>query len=281
LNPQEEWSEIIEPHSPWYNFKIRELWQYRDLVRIFVRRDIVSVYKQTLLGPLWFFLGPLFTVMTFTLVFNNIANISTDGIPAPLFYLSGTTLWNYFSTCFTGASTTFVANAGLFGKVYFPRLAAPISLVLSNLLKFGIQLLMFLCFWVYYYTQGEIKPNSYLLLLPFLIIIMGGISLGTGLIVSSLTTKYRDLSFFISFGVTLLMYITPVIYPVSAIPDLYKPFVVYNPLAPIIETFRFGFTGAGYFSWNTLFFSFLFMLFVLISGIAIFNRTERTFMDTV
>ncbi len=281
MNPQEEWSEIIEPHSPWYNFKIRELWQYRDLVRIFVRRDIVSVYKQTLLGPLWFFLGPLFTVMTFTLVFNNIANISTDGIPAPLFYLSGTTLWNYFSTCFTGASTTFVANAGLFGKVYFPRLAAPISLVLSNLLKFGIQLLMFLCFWVYYYTQGEIKPNSYLLLLPFLIIIMGGISLGTGLIVSSLTTKYRDLSFFISFGVTLLMYITPVIYPVSAIPDLYKPFVVYNPLAPIIETFRFGFTGAGYFSWNTLFFSFLFMLFVLISGIAIFNRTERTFMDTV
>ena len=278
---EEHWTEVIRPQTSWFNFHFKELWAYRDLIAIFVRRDIVSIYKQTVLGPLWFFLGPLFTVVMYTFVFSEIANISTDQVPAPLFYLSGTTLWNYFSACFGGASSTFVSNAGIFGKVYFPRLAAPISLILSNLLKFGIQLLMFLCFWGYYWYQGAIQPNGFILLLPLLIVLMGGIALGTGIIVSALTTKYRDLSFFISFGVTLLMYATPVIYPVSAIPEAYRWVALYNPISPIIESFRYGFTGSGYFSWEGLLYSTSFMCVVLFFGIALFNRTERTFMDTV
>ena len=275
------WTEVIEPKRSLFNLNLSELWHYRDLILIFVRRDIVSVYKQTVLGPLWFFLGPLFTVYTFVFVFNQIANISTDNVPAPLFYLAGTTLWNYFQACLTGTSSTFISNAGIFGKVYFPRLVSPISMVISNLLKFGIQLLMFLCFWTYYYSQGTIKPNIYLLLFPFLIFLMGGMALGVGIIISSLTTKYRDLSYFIGFGISLLMYATPVIYPISAIPDMYKPFVEFNPIAPIIETFRFGFTGSGYFSWNGLIYSSVFTLTVLFIGIILFNKIERTFMDTV
>jgi lipopolysaccharide transport system permease protein len=281
-NSQEEiWTEVILPRSSWLNFHLKELWEYRDLIGIFVRRDIVSIYKQTILGPLWFFLGPLFTVITYTFVFSGIAKISTDNIPAPLFYLTGTTLWNYFSACFGGASSTFVSNAGIFGKVYFPRLAAPISLILSNLLKFGIQLVMFLCFWGYYWYEGAIHPNIAVLLLPFLVLLMGGIALGTGIIVSAMTTKYRDLTFFISFGVTLLMYATPVIYPVSAIPISYQWIAMYNPISPIIESFRYGFTGSGYFTWWSLLYSAGFMCFVMVFGVALFNRTERTFMDTV
>ena len=216
---EENWTEVIEPNKSLFNLNFKELWKYRDLILIFVRRDIVSVYKQTVLGPLWFFLGPLFTVFTFVFVFSQIAKISTDSIPAPLFYLAGTTLWNYFQSCLSGTSNTFISNAGIFGKVYFPRLVSPISMVISNLLKFGIQLLMFLCFWGYYYYKGSITPNIYILLLPFLIILMGAMALGIGIIISSLTTKYRDLSYFIGFGISLLMYITPVIYPISAIPD--------------------------------------------------------------
>lgn len=277
----ENWSEIISPKKSLFHLNLRELWDYRDLVWIFVKRDIISVYKQTLFGPIWFFLGPIFTVLTFTFVFSGIAHISTDNIPAPLFYLAGTTMWNYFQSCFTGTSSTFVSNASIFGKVFFPRLISPISLILSNLLKFSIQLLMFLFFWVYYWHEGSISPNYYLLLLPLLIILMGGIALGTGIIVSALTTKYRDLNYFISFGISLLMYATPVIYPVSAIPALYKPLVIYNPISPIIETFRFGFTGSGYFSWGGLLYSSLFMSVILIIGILLFNKIERTFMDTV
>lgn len=277
----ENWSQIIEPQNKWLKLNIKEVWEYRDLILIFVRRDIVSIYKQTIFGPLWFFLGPLFTVVTFTFVFNTIANIPTDGIPAPLFYLAGTTLWNYFQACFGGTSSTFASNAGIFGKVYFPRLVSPISLIISNLLKFSVQLIMFLIFWGYYLYKGEIAPNKYLLLLPLLIILMGGIAFGGGLITTALTTKYRDLAYFISFGVTLLMYATPIIYPVSAIPELYKPLVIYNPIAPIVETFRYGFTGSGTFSWFALAYSSLFTLIICFIGILLFNRVEKTFMDTV
>lgn len=278
---KENWTEVIEPKKSLFNLNLKELWKYRDLILIFVRRDIVSVYKQTVLGPLWFFLGPLFTVFTFVFVFNQIAKISTDNIPAPLFYLAGTTLWNYFQACLSGTSNTFISNAGIFGKVYFPRLVSPISMVISNLLKFGIQLLMFLCFWGYYYSKGSIAPNIYILLLPFLILLMGAMALGIGIIISSLTTKYRDLTYFIGFGISLLMYATPVIYPISAIPDMYKPIVEYNPIAPIIETFRFGFTGSGYFTWNGLIYSSVFTIIVLFVGTILFNKIERTFMDTV
>jgi lipopolysaccharide transport system permease protein len=278
---KETWTEVIQPKKSVFQLNLSEIWNYRDLIWIFVRRDIVSVYKQTVLGPLWFFLGPIFTVFTFVFVFNQIANISTDNIPAPLFYLAGTTLWNYFQACITGTSSTFISNANIFGKVYFPRLVSPISMVISNLLKFGIQLLMFLCFWIYYLAQGTIHPNAYISLLPLLVLLMGGMALGMGIIISSLTTKYRDLSYFIGFGITLIMYATPVIYPVSAIPEMYKPFVIYNPIAPIIETFRYGFTGSGYFSWNGLIYSSVFTVVVLLIGTVLFNKIERTFMDTV
>ena len=278
---KETWTEVIQPKKSVFQLNLSEIWNYRDLIWIFVRRDIVSVYKQTVLGPLWFFLGPIFTVFTFVFVFNQIAKISTDNIPAPLFYLAGTTLWNYFQACITGTSSTFISNANIFGKVYFPRLVSPISMVISNLLKFGIQLLMFLCFWFYYLAQGTIHPNAYIALLPLLVLLMGGMALGMGIIISSLTTKYRDLSYFIGFGITLIMYATPVIYPVSAIPEMYKPFVIYNPIAPIIETFRYGFTGSGYFSWNGLIYSSVFTIVVLLIGTVLFNKIERTFMDTV
>jgi lipopolysaccharide transport system permease protein len=278
---KETWTEVIQPKKSVFQLNLSEIWNYRDLIWIFVRRDIVSVYKQTVLGPLWFFLGPIFTVFTFVFVFNQIAKISTDNIPAPLFYLAGTTLWNYFQACITGTSSTFISNANIFGKVYFPRLVSPISMVISNLLKFGIQLLMFLCFWFSYLAQGSIHPNAYIALLPLLVLLMGGMALGVGIIISSLTTKYRDLSYFIGFGITLIMYATPVIYPVSAIPEMYKPFVIYNPIAPIIETFRYGFTGSGYFSWNGLIYSSVFTIVVLLIGTVLFNKIERTFMDTV
>jgi lipopolysaccharide transport system permease protein len=286
LNPAndiEDWTQIIEPKSKWYQINLKEIWDYRDLILIFVRRDIVSTYKQTILGPLWLFLGPLFTVVVYVFVFDKIAGISTDDIPAPLFYLAGTTMWNYFQSCINATSNTFVNNAGIFGKVYFPRLVSPISVVISNLLKFGIQMGMFLCFFFYYYFQegSNVYPNITLLTLPILVVLMGGIALGTGIIVSSLTTKYRDLSYFISFGITLIMYATPVIYPISSIPLAYRPILHYNPIAPLIEAFRYSFTGNGEFSISGLMYSFTFMVVVLTVGILLFTRTEKTFMDTV
>jgi lipopolysaccharide transport system permease protein len=279
----ESWTQIIEPKSKWFQINLKEIWDYRDLILIFVRRDIVSSYKQTVLGPLWLFLGPIFTVFVYTFVFNGIAKISTDGIPAPLFYLGGTTLWNYFQTCFTGTSSTFRTNAGIFGKVYFPRLVSPISTVLSGVFKLGIQLLMFVCFYLYYFFQSDstIEPNVSLFLLPVLIVLLGGMALGMGIIISALTTKYRDLTYFISFGVSLLMYATPVIYPVSAIPDLYKPVLALNPIAPVIETFRYSCTSFGSVNWNGLMYSTVFMVLSLTIGVLLFNRTEKTFMDTV
>jgi lipopolysaccharide transport system permease protein len=214
-------------------------------------------------------------------VFNNIAKISTNGIPAPLFYLAGTTLWNYFQACFTSTSNTFVSNAGIFGKVYFPRLVSPISIVISNLLKFGIQMLMFLCFWLYYFFQGVITPSPMIVLMPVLLVLMAGLAFGVGIIFSSLTTKYRDFTFLLGFGVSLLMYASPVIYPSSAIPQTYRPFLAWNPIAPIIEAFRFIFTGAGSISWVGLGYSSAFVAVSLLIGILLFNKVEKTFMDTV
>ena len=277
----EYWTEVIEPRGKWYDLKLKEVWQYRDLISIFIRRDVVSVYKQTILGPIWFFLGPLMTVFIYTFVFGTVAKLSTDGIPAPLFYLAGTTLWNYFSNCFSGASTTFTANAHLFGKVYFPRLAVPISLVLSNLVKLGVQFLVFIAFWAFYWYRGDVQPNSMLLVLPVIVILMALLSLGAGIIISSFSTKYRDLSFFLPFAVSILMYATPVIYPSSALPGTYKLIAELNPIAHLIEAFRFAFTGSGAFSWLGLGYSTLFTFVTLLSGIFIFNRVERTFMDTV
>ncbi len=280
-----KWSLVIKPKQKWLDINLREVWAYKDLIFIFVKRDLVSMNKQTILGPLWFFLAPLFTVFTYTFVFSGIAQISTDGIPAPLFYLAGTTLWGYFQACFMATTSTFTANASLFGKVYFPRLVTPIATVISSLLKFFIQLGLFFCLWGYYFYKGNIQPNSFAFLLPILILLLAGISLGMGIIISSLTTKYRDLTYFISFGITLLMYVTPVIYPLSIIKEKYAfayHVLEYNPISPIIEAFRKGFMGKGCFeSMYELGYSFSFMLLVLFVGIILFNKTERTFMDTV
>ena len=275
------WSHIIQPKSKLLDLNFKEIWEYKDLIFIFVKRDLVSTNKQTILGPLWFFLAPLFTVFIYTFVFSGIAKISTDEIPAPLFYLAGTALWGYFQACFLGTTNTFAANASLFGKVYFPRLVSPISTVISNLLKFFIQFGLFLCLWGYYYYQGKVHPNMTMLMFPFLLLLLAGISLGFGIIISSLTTKYRDLTYFVSFGITLMMYVTPIIYPLSSIPVKFKFLIEYNPITPVMEAFRYGFMGKGEFSLFDLGYSFIVMIIILFIGIIMFNKTERTFMDTV
>ena len=277
------WSTIITPKTKWYRINFKEIWEYRDLILIFVKRDIISIYKQTILGPVWFLLGPLFTVFTYTFLFSEVAHLSTDGLPGPLFYLGGTTLWNYFQACFNGAATTFSANAGIFGKVYFPRLITPISLMISNLLKLGFQFLTYIGFLVYYHIKFPRIEFHYdlMLLIPIVIFILAMIAMGTGIIVSSLTSKYRDLSMIVGIGMTLLMYATPIMYPVSAIPEIYKPYLYLNPISPLVETFRYVFTGTGVFTWLQLFYSFFFGLIILMIGIFVFHRTEKTFMDTV
>ena len=279
---QHKWDTILTSKKKMYSFNFKEIWDYRDLILIFARRDVISIYKQTILGPVWFLLGPLFTVFSYTFIFTEIAHLSTDGVPGPLFYLGGTTLWNYFQACFNGASSTFSANAGIFGKVYFPRLVTPISLVISNFLKLALQFIVFICFFFYYYfTTNSITPNYTILLVPFEIILMALIAVGTGIIISSMTTKYRDLNMLVSVGIMVLMYATPIMYPLSAIPDLYKPFLVWNPISPLIEAFRYAFTSSGEFSLIGLSYSFLFGIIILFLGIIVFNRTEKTFMDTV
>lgn len=278
-----QWDLTITPRSKWYELRLRELWDYRDLILIFAHRDLVAIYKQTVLGPLWFFLSPIFTVIAFTFVFGTVAGISTEGIPAPVFYLGGTTLWNYFSSCLISASGTFRTNADIFGKVYFPRLTAPVAMVLSNLFKFAIQMAMFICFLAYYQWQGEAQFNfsAQMALVPLSVALVAGLALGLGVIISSLTTKYRDLSHFIGFGVGLMMYATPVIYPLSAIPESYRWLVELNPVTPLVEVFRLGFTGHGTLSWAGLAYSAAFTAVSLILGAVVFHQTERTFMDTV
>lgn len=276
------WTKVIEPKSKWFDFRLKDLWQYRDLVAMFIRRDFVSNFKQTILGPIWFFIQPLLTTITYVIIFGRVAKLSTDGLPMLLFYLSGITIWNYFSETLTRTSGIFRENANLFGKVYFPRLTMPVSIVISNLMRFGIQFLLFLCIWIYYLLQTDaIKPNAHLLLTPFLIFIMGILALGLGMIISSMTTKYKDLSFLISFSIQLLMFATPVIYPLSSVPINYKPYLLANPISAVIETFRYGFLGSGSFSWSSLVYSFICALTILFAGIIVFNRVEKKFTDII
>lgn len=254
--------------------------EYKELIFVLVKRDIVSIYKQTILGPVWFLFGPLFTIFTYTFAFSKIANIPTDGIPAPVFYLAGTILWNYFQACFNGASNTFNANANIFGKVYFPRLIPSISLVFSNLLKLGLQFIVFLIFVFYYTNKGLISPNTSIVYFPFLIIIMATMALGIGLIISSMTVKYRDINQLIGAFLMLLMYASPIIYPSSSVPNFIKPYIGLNPIVPIIDAFRYAFTGAGSISFTGLTYSLAFSFVTLFVGIIAFNKVEKTFIDS-
>lgn len=279
-----DWS--IEAKSSLLNLKLNEVWAYRDLLVLLVRRDFVSFYKQTILGPLWFFIQPLFTTIIFTFIFGNLAGISTDGLPKPLFYMAGITAWNYFADCLNKTSTVFKDNAGIFGKVYFPRLIMPLSIVVSNLVRFGVQMLLFVMMMGYYHfiVGAQFSITWAIALFPLIVILMALLGLGVGMIISAMTTKYRDLAFLVGFGVQLLMYATTVIYPLSEAEKKYPAYswiIKYNPMTPIIETFRFGFLGEGSFSWESLGYVSLLTLVILILGILIFNKVERTFVDTV
>lgn len=280
--PAEHWDLDIEPDSGIFDLNFRELWQYRDLIALFVRRDIVATYKQTILGPIWFFIQPILTTLTYVIIFGNVAGISTGGVPKILFYLAGVTLWNYFQECLMKTSDTFILNQNLFGKVYFPRLAVPISIVVSNLFKFFIQFGLFLVAWIYFFSTGsQIQPNLSLLLLPVYILLMSGLGFSFGVLISSLTTKYRDLRFLIQFGVQLLMYGTPVVYPLAIVPEKYRLLLLANPITSVVEGFKYSFLGEGYFSWGGLGYSLGFMVVCLLLSIVVFNRVEKTFMDTV
>lgn len=283
---QEHWTEVISPKAGLLDFKLREVWRYRDLLFLLVRRDFVALYKQTILGPIWFFLQPLLTTLTFVFVFNQIAGIQTGTVPAMVFYMAGTTLWNYFSDCLNKTATVFKDNAAVFGKVYFPRLIMPLSIIVSNLVKLGVQMFLFLVFWLYYLISTDsLHPNAAIALLPFLILMMGGLGLGFGMIISALTTKYRDLIFLLTFAVQLLMYATPVIYPISSpgISEHVRRILMINPMSPIIESFRYAFLGAGggTFSWGGLLYTGIFTVVIVALGALIFNKVEKSFMDTV
>jgi len=284
MSQSSEWTTEIKPRSSLLSVDFKELWQYRDLYRMFVKRDIVTWYKQTILGPLWFFIQPIMTTVMFMVVFGGIAKISTDGLPQPLFYLAGICLWTYFAESLNQTSKTFIDNANVFGKVYFPRLVVPMATVTSNLIRLAIQMGLFLIVYAYYmiFTSAPIHPNLYALLTPALIAILAGLALGFGILFSSLTTKYRDLTFLLSFIVQLWMYATPVIYPLSTITDpRLKTLMQANPLSGIMEAFKYGWLGVGEFSWTTLGYSAGFAAVLLAIGIIVFNRIQKTFMDTV
>lgn len=279
---KEQWDLIIKPQRKLLNLNLKEIWQYRDLLTLFVKRDVVTVYKQTVLGPIWFFVQPIMTMLVYVVIFGNIAGISTDGIPKPLFYLSGIIIWNYFSECFLQTSDTFSKNQDMFGKVYFPRLIMPLSKVVSGLIKFFIQFALFLAVYIFFIIQGvTVSLSLTVLLLPFLILLMAGLGLGFGLIFTSMTTKYRDLRFLVQFGVQLLMYATPIIYPMSLIEGNLKNVIGINPLAHIVEAFKFTFLGQGQLSIYGLGYSTAFTIVIVILGVLIFNKTEKDFVDTV
>lgn len=276
------WDLVIRPKRHLLDLNLKEIWDYRDLLYMFVKRDIVTVYKQTILGPIWFFVQPIMTTLVYLLVFGRIAKISTDGIPGPLFYLSGIVIWNYFSESLTKTANTFVGNAAIFGKVYFPRLIVPLSLVTSGVIKFFIQFGLFLAVYLYYLTTTDLlQPNLWLLAAAWCVILMAGMGLGFGIIFSSLTTKYRDLTFLLSFGVQLLMYATPVIYPMSVLSPRMREILWWNPIAHVIECFKYGFLGSGEATLTGLAYTTVFTVCTLFLGVIIFNRTEQTFMDTV
>jgi lipopolysaccharide transport system permease protein len=283
--PDEEWDIEITPKNNLFDLHLRDTWHYRDLLLLLVRRDFVSFYKQTILGPAWFFIQPIVTILIFNLIFNNLAGIKTGPVPAPLFYLAGTIIWNYFADCLTKTSTVFKDNAAMMGKVYFPRLIMPLSIVLSNLVRFAVQLLLFIALMLIYLAKGKVfMPNATLLLFPILILIIAALGLGFGMIISAVTTKYRDIAFVVTFGVPLLMYTTTVVYPLSTAILRYPKYswlIKFNPVTPIIETFRYGFFGSGSFSWELLGYSTAVTTFILLLGIIIFNKVEKTFVDTV
>jgi lipopolysaccharide transport system permease protein len=284
-NIEEKWELEIKPQNSLFELHLKDIWRYRDLLLLLVRRDFVSFYKQTILGPLWFFIQPLFTTIIYTFVFGNLANIPTDDIPQPLFYMAGITAWNYFADCLTKTSTVFKDNANIFGKVYFPRLIMPLSIVVSNLVRFGVQMLLFLMLIGYYYFVGaDFNITLYILLFPVLIILMALQGLGLGMIITAMTTKYRDLAFLVTFGVQLLMYATTVIYPLSEALIKFPKYawlIAYNPMTPIIETFRLGFLGEGTFSLISFIYCITITIILSVLGILIFNKVEKNFVDTV
>lgn len=279
---KENWTIEIKPKKKWLDVDLKGIWRYRDLYYMYVKRDIITVYKQTILGPLWFLIQPILTTIMYMFVFGGLAGISTDGVPQPLFYMSGILLWNYFNAAFMVSSNVFTANASVFGKVYFPRLVVPLSGITSNLIKFGIQLLLFIIIYLYYYIQGvNLSINWSILLFPLLILMIALHAMSWGLIISALTTKYRDLTQLVAFGIQLFMYLTPVIYPLSAAPEKYRIFISLNPLTPIFETFKYSCMGSGSLDWIGLGYSFIVLMITLFLSIIIFNRVERNFMDTV
>ncbi|NEW78256.1 MAG: ABC transporter permease [Gelidibacter sp.] len=280
-----DWLFEITPKNKLFSLNLKEVWQYRDLLMLFVKRDVITVYKQTILGPLWYLIQPLFTSVIFTLIFNNVANISTGTVPPFLFNLAGITIWNYFTSCFSGTSNTFSANAGIFGKVYFPRLIMPLVAVISNLVRFGIQLFIFMAFFLYYYTHGaDISINKYVIFFPVMVLIMGMLGLGLGMIISAMVTKYRDLNILVGFGMQLLMYISAVMYPVSFFVEKlpkYAWVVKYNPLSFVIESVRYMLLDTGVFNANMFIYTLIVTTVVLFLGILIFNRAEKSFIDTI
>ncbi len=279
---EQKWDLEIKPQNKLFDLHLKDLWDYRDLLWLLVRRDFVSFYKQTILGPLWFFIQPLFTTIIFTLVFGKMGGFSTDGLPQPLFYMAGITAWNYFAECLTKTSTVFSVNASIFGKVYFPRLIMPLSIVVSNLVRFAVQLLLFIMVMAFYWYRGATFNITWVIFLfPVVVVLMALLGLGGGMIISSLTTKYRDLAFLFTFAVQLLMYATTVIYPLSSAPEKFKWLIELNPMTAIIETFRYGFLGKGSFTWYSFGYSSLVTLGLVVFGVIIFNKVEKNFIDTV
>ena len=282
--PTQHWTEEITPKVSLFEIRLGEVWKYRDLLMLFVKRDFIATYKQTILGPLWHFIQPILTTIMFMIVFGVIAKIPTDGVDAIPFYMSGIAIWNYFSACLTGTSNTFVGNAAIFGKVYFPRLVMPLSVIISNIIKFGIQFFLLLLVLVYYgITKGHFHFGASWLLIPVLVVLMAGLGLGFGIIISSLTTKYRDFTVLIGFGIQLLMYATPIVYPASYIKAVSKHgyLIDYNPLTAVVEGFRYAVFGKADFHIASLGYSCAWMVGVLLFGVIIFNKTEKSFMDTV
>lgn len=279
---EQQWTEEIKSNNSIFFINFREVWQYRDLLLMLVKKEYITFYKQTILGPIWFFVQPILTTIIYVLLFGKIAKLSTDGSPQMAFYLSGITLWNYFSECLTKTASVFKDNAAVMGKVYFPRLIMPLSIVVSGLMKFGIQFGLFICVILYFtFVKGSIHPNAWILATPLLLLLMASFSLGMGMIFSSLTTKYKDLVFLLTFGIQLLMYATPVVFSISSIPEEYKWILTANPLTGIFECFRYGFLGTGNFEPTSLIFSTLTTLIILTIGVLIFNKVEKSFMDTV
>ena len=279
---QQDWDLVIKSSNSWSGFSVSKLWRYKDLLGLFIYRDFVAMYKQTILGPLWYVIQPILTTITYYFVFGRVAGLSTDGVPKFLFYLAGVTCWSYFAACLNKTSNTFSANANLFGKVYFPRILVPVSNVVSNLIRLGIQIVLFLGFLAYFLiTTDKLHPNATILLVPYLFLLMAVLGMGMGILISSLTTKYRDLQFFVTFGVQLLMFLTPVIYPLSSLTEDMKTYALLIPMTSVLETFKYAFTGVGFFSWWWLLYTTAIAGILLVISLRLFGKIEKRFMDTV